>query len=291
VPPGYKVTLFSDKDFQGRSKVLYADAGNLSNPKGTDQASRLDFYGITSSIIVEAVPVVYANNNYTGAFQVLDVGSYDYTTNLSIGNDQISSIKIPPGYMVTLFEHGINQGRSKVLYADTATLPDFDNITSAILVGASPYTSLTTATQAGELKLEASQHSDLPGLTNTTNTELRISLSAKGQWCLYNGTIPQYAVFNAKTDWKGMVQLAPSIYANHKWRKAGAPAGCVLAEILDTNGFIKDILAAPDTLDLPPGHKVVFVINDDVNWYADNSGQISLSYSCKPKDPKGVLAG
>ena len=154
-----------------------------------------------------------------------------------------------------------------------------------------PYTSLTTTTQAGELKLEASQHSDLPGLTNTTNTELRISLSAKGQWCLYNGTIPQYAVFNAKTDWKGMVQLAPSIYANHKWRKAGAPAGCVLAEILDANGFMKDILVAPATIDLPPGHKVVFVINDDVNWYANNSGQISLSYSCKPKDPKVLWGG
>ncbi|MFN7898207.1 MAG: hypothetical protein ACK5N0_00885 [Synechococcaceae cyanobacterium] len=124
VPPGYKVTLYRDFNFQGPTKVLYSDTATL-----------LDFDNHTSSIVIEALPVFYENDNYSGAFQPLDVGSYDHNV-LSFGHDRISSVKVPPGYKVTLYRDFNFQGPTKVLYSDTATLLDFDNHTSSIIIEA-----------------------------------------------------------------------------------------------------------------------------------------------------------
>jgi hypothetical protein len=82
------------------------------------------------------LPVIYENANFTGACQPLDVGRYNAGTKFI--NDQISSVKVPPGFKVTLFQHGVDLGRTKVLYADAASLSDFDNITSGIIVEALP---------------------------------------------------------------------------------------------------------------------------------------------------------
>jgi hypothetical protein len=46
--------------------------------------------------------VIYRDENYSGPSQELDEGSYDISS-LTIGNDQLSSLKVPNGLKVTLY--------------------------------------------------------------------------------------------------------------------------------------------------------------------------------------------
>jgi Beta/Gamma crystallin len=68
-----------------------------------------------------------------GDGQVLDVGRYN-VGQLSFGNDMISSVKVPPGWKVTLYRHADFQGDTRELTADTRALPDFNDETSSIVV-------------------------------------------------------------------------------------------------------------------------------------------------------------
>lgn len=123
VPPGLKITLYEHGPGNGRTKVLTADAASLP-----------DFNDITSNVLVEELPaaVLFADANYGGRSQRLMMG---YNAGyLAVGNDVVSSVKVPAGLKVTLYEHAPGNGRVKILTADTPSLPDFDNITSNVLV-------------------------------------------------------------------------------------------------------------------------------------------------------------
>ena len=127
VPPGWRVTLYQHAGFQGATKVLTGNTPALP-----------DFNDMTSSIIVEKLTVetslaVYEHIAYAGRSQVLHAGRYDLGQ-LSIGNDVISSVKVPPGWRVTLYQHAGFQGATKVLTDSTPALPDFNDMTSSIVV-------------------------------------------------------------------------------------------------------------------------------------------------------------
>jgi hypothetical protein len=87
----------------------------------------------TAELHFDSGVVVYEGNDYAGHSQVLDVGRYD-VGKLSIGNDRISSVKVPSGWKVTLYQEAGFWGATKALTADTRALPDFNNRTSSILV-------------------------------------------------------------------------------------------------------------------------------------------------------------
>lgn len=79
---------------------------------------------------------IYRSANYLGKSQKLLVG---YNAGpLEIGNDVLSSIKIPAGWRVTLYENGPETGKELVLTTDVPDLAalNFNNITSNILVEA-----------------------------------------------------------------------------------------------------------------------------------------------------------
>ncbi len=70
--------------------------------------------GLIEKIIgLNTAVVLYSNSNFAGARQSLGLGSYNMSA-LSVGNDTISSIKVPQGWKVTLFEHANFQGRTKI---------------------------------------------------------------------------------------------------------------------------------------------------------------------------------
>jgi hypothetical protein len=130
VPAGLKVTLYEHANFSGRSKVLTQDTSWIGD----------DFNDITSSIKVEKIAAtslkatIYEDSNYQGASQELTEGSYDMAS-LKIGNDRLSSLRVPAGLKVTLYEHANFSGRSKVLTQDTSWIgDDFNDITSSIKV-------------------------------------------------------------------------------------------------------------------------------------------------------------
>lgn len=147
VPQGMKVTLFDRDNFEGSSLELTDDA-NMAylSAKGFGQT------GQTISLIVEELPpsampvagtfVTIYKDDFSGASKNLLPGQYESYELGNVGNDQLSSIKIPKGMKVTLYEHGGFTGQKLVLTQDTraGTLVanKFNDFTSSILVEAKP---------------------------------------------------------------------------------------------------------------------------------------------------------
>lgn len=114
VEPGYRLTLYKDKNFTGGWKMLTADSTSLG-----------DYNDVTSSLKVEKIggpnkPVIaYSDSPYGGFEQQFDVGSYNVDElKGGVGNDTISALRIAPGYKVTLYKDYDFSGYSKVLTAD-----------------------------------------------------------------------------------------------------------------------------------------------------------------------------
>jgi len=78
-------------------------------------------------------PAIFEHVEFTGRRQDLTAGRYDLSQ-ITIGNDVVSSVKVPQGWRVTLFLDSGFKGASKVLVADARSLPDFNDKTSSILV-------------------------------------------------------------------------------------------------------------------------------------------------------------
>lgn len=147
VPQGMKVTIFDRDNFEGSSLELTDDANTAYlTAKGFAQT------GQTISMIVEELPpsempvagtfVTIYKDDFSGASKNLLPGQYEYYELGNVGNDQLSSIKIPKGMKVTLYEHAGFAGRKLVLTQDTraGTLVanKFNDVSSSILVEAAP---------------------------------------------------------------------------------------------------------------------------------------------------------
>jgi hypothetical protein len=77
---------------------------------------------------------IYEHGNYEGTSQELTEGNYDLSS-LTIGNDALSSLKVPQGMKVTLYEEQGFTGREKSFTEDTPWVgDDFNDITSSIKV-------------------------------------------------------------------------------------------------------------------------------------------------------------
>ncbi|MET7784248.1 hypothetical protein ABZT28_52900 [Streptomyces sp. NPDC005388] len=76
--------------------------------------------------------IVHGERGCKGKSQTLKPGAYD--TSALDDNDFISSVTIPKGWMVTLYEDSKFGGRSTTLSATGDVGDDFDNITSSLTV-------------------------------------------------------------------------------------------------------------------------------------------------------------
>jgi hypothetical protein len=94
----------------------------------------LKFAIFTGDALPGSKVLIYSDENYQGASQELVEGNYDINS-LTIGNDTLSSLKIPQGIKVTLYEHAGFSGRSKMFTEDTPWVgDDFNDLTSSIKV-------------------------------------------------------------------------------------------------------------------------------------------------------------
>ncbi|MEG4009908.1 beta/gamma crystallin-related protein [Microcoleus sp. Pol11C1] len=76
--------------------------------------------------------VIYSDHDYRGLSQKLGPGRYD-VRQLTIENDSLSSLRVPQGLRVILYEHDGFQGRTKEVTSDTPSVEnDFNDITSSI---------------------------------------------------------------------------------------------------------------------------------------------------------------
>jgi hypothetical protein len=76
---------------------------------------------------------IYQHNDYQGTSKQFPPGRFDMNA-LGVGNDQLSSLKVPPGFRVTLYEHSGFQGRTKQFTADAPSVGDFNDLTSSMVV-------------------------------------------------------------------------------------------------------------------------------------------------------------
>lgn len=135
VSPGIWVLLFEDVYYQGKSLLLTEDAS-------TEYLSKFKFNNQASSMIVgkteDPLPQVtlYADDFY-GTAQKLTPGRYTFM-DMGIGNNTLSSIQIPRGLRVTLFDSDHFDGASIQLRqsvgADFMKGKSFNDITSSLLI-------------------------------------------------------------------------------------------------------------------------------------------------------------
>lgn len=125
VPLGMAVTLYEHANFAGAAKLVTADTASVP-----------DFNDRASSFVVEPAAVIFQHAAYTGSSKVLPPGRYDHAA-LGIGNDQLSSVLVPPGLTVTLYQHGGFTGTTLVLTDNTGYVGDaFNDQTSGVVVHA-----------------------------------------------------------------------------------------------------------------------------------------------------------
>ncbi|MFH1465700.1 MAG: beta/gamma crystallin-related protein [Pseudomonadota bacterium] len=237
VPRGFRVTLFEHANFQGRQKVFRNDAPWVGD----------DFNDITSGVVVEVVPVathatIYEHANYGGKKQDLAPGRYDMGE-LSIGNDRLSSLKVPAGLRVTLFEHASFKGRTKSFTGDAPWVgDDFNDITSGVAVEQISQTDEVTVYQHNNYEGRSQSlpigRYDMGQLTigNDVMSSLRVPegmvavlyehANFKGRVKIVTGDTPALPDFNDVVS-SIVVQLAATIYehAHFQGRRQVLPMG------------------------------------------------------------------
>jgi hypothetical protein len=123
VPVGWRVTMYQHAGFQGATQVLVADTPALPN-----------FNDACSSMVVDGPVCVFEHENFGGRSQIFGEGRYDLPSLGAVPNDAVSSVKVPSGWQVTLFEHAGFAGPSRVLLGDSPSLPGFNDKVSSLIV-------------------------------------------------------------------------------------------------------------------------------------------------------------
>jgi hypothetical protein len=81
----------------------------------------------------------YKNGGFKGANFKHSTGDHWNSGQFySVGNDNISSVKIDPGYTVILYEHASFKGKKRVLTHSASTLGNFNDKTSSMKIIKSP---------------------------------------------------------------------------------------------------------------------------------------------------------
>lgn len=142
---------------------------------------------------------VFKKSDYRGASQTLGIGEHDVDALTMVGNDQISSIKVPPGLRATLHGDAGFAGSRSTYEKDAANLSASKNdATSSITVEALPVITLTASPTDGGFDLDVKLGSGLGlfggarplsiggALTARRWTNLTITLDGDGVLCVYS---------------------------------------------------------------------------------------------------------
>lgn len=116
------------------SLVAFA-ASAQSNPRyGSQQPDRYIDQG--------AYVTVFEDCDFRGKSRALTVGDYNNVRDLNIGNDSISSVAVPKGLEIVLYEHENQRGKSTAINSDVRCLNDAwnDEASSLRVIGGQGYT-------------------------------------------------------------------------------------------------------------------------------------------------------
>jgi hypothetical protein len=146
IPSGYSVTIYKDENFRGGSQTFYGNVYCLDG-SWNDQASSVVISGPGSSYTppvnngnnypsARDRVVVYDRCEYGGASFGFSPGRYNQGS-LGIGSDRISSVRIPNGFRITVYQNKDFNGYSRTFYGDEYCLDGQwnDQISSMIVDG------------------------------------------------------------------------------------------------------------------------------------------------------------
>jgi hypothetical protein len=113
--------------------------------------------------------IIYTDRDFSGTSQSLGPGVYD-ADKLTIGEDALSSLKVPAGWSVTLFVDSAFHGRTKKFTQDTTYVgDDFNDVTSSLIVNGPPLPEPAALTTGYPIT----------GVTNATDLEFKIASDAR----------------------------------------------------------------------------------------------------------------
>ena len=132
VAPGYQCVAYIDDNYRGGSRIFKGDVAYV----GSDFNDK-----ITSLIVEKTTPnetypaTIFKDRDYGGNVQSLKEGSYASMSNLSVGNDQVSSLKVYSGYCVIAYIDASYQGAFRVFHGDASYVGnDFNDKISSLKV-------------------------------------------------------------------------------------------------------------------------------------------------------------
>ena len=117
VPRGLKITLLGEQGFRGHTRSMSADTPVIPESDGNSPEP-------INSMIIEPVATFYEHPDFQGKSVALGMGR----TNLDkteIGENTLSSLRVPSGVMVTLYERRDYEGERRVYFEDSDSLPEW----------------------------------------------------------------------------------------------------------------------------------------------------------------------
>jgi Beta/Gamma crystallin len=154
IPKGYSVVIYKDNDFRGQSQTFYSTVYCLDG-NWSDQASSIIVYGPGGSHNSNSsasnnyyyndnnsysgsrdMVTFYADCNYGGASFSMPVGNFKERS-IKVGNDKISSFRVPYGFRLTVYQNDGFGGRSRTFTGSVKCLDGTwnDQISSFIIEG------------------------------------------------------------------------------------------------------------------------------------------------------------
>jgi hypothetical protein len=132
IAPGYKVTLYLDANYSGTTELITANCRSISL---ANSVSSLKIEQTQQHLPV----IVYADAEWNGTAQEFGAGEFSYyDLTAGVGNDKMSSLRIAPGYQVTLYKDAGFGGSTVVLTQDTVNLKsvNFNDAVSSMKIQA-----------------------------------------------------------------------------------------------------------------------------------------------------------
>jgi hypothetical protein len=134
------VTFYEDNDFRQRRNIFTCDT------------TFIDDYTVdtTTAIVVQPVVEIYEEPDYKGSSHKLPTGRYNMVE-LPVCRDQIYSLKVPDGLMVTLFEEAGFQGMNMSFTQNSSLVSSLFNESSQSLLVEQSIPGLHDAIQFGDI--------------------------------------------------------------------------------------------------------------------------------------------
>lgn len=137
VPQGLVARLYEHSHFQGHFIDIAKDTPAI-NLFWNDRISSIIVYSANEQPPAIAEVIIFEHSDYNGKAQILKPGKYNLPL-IELGDNAVSSVQVPYGMLLTLYEHPNFQGPSVEIRNDTPAISlDWNDRASSLIVAEAP---------------------------------------------------------------------------------------------------------------------------------------------------------